>query len=284
MKKIYEETMLVINKNIKALIMTVLAFYTLLLAGNATANSAQKELLKLADTKASGEYVRSRFLKAMTTTINPNAAKKVLIIGDSHAQDFLNSILENNYLKGYQITTRYIPTRCQIYLGEDHEKLIAKKDKSLCTTSDNLSQAKEAIAKADVVILSAKWRKWAAKKLPQTIQNMGITEKQKLVVVGVKSFGRVSIKKYLRMSDNQLRKLRNEIDGNQNEVNEIMKKSVSNNVFVNTHQLICGTSSSCPLFTEDLNLITFDGGHLTKKGAQYVGKALFQGKVLSSLK
>ncbi|MCK5917558.1 MAG: hypothetical protein KAG34_03995 [Cocleimonas sp.] len=264
--------------------MTVLAFYTLLLAGNATANSAQKELLKLADTKASGEYVRSRFLKAMTTTINPNAAKKVLIIGDSHAQDFLNSILENNYLKGYQITTRYIPTRCQIYLGEDHEKLIAKKDKSLCTTSDNLSQAKEAIAKADVVILSAKWRKWAAKKLPQTIQNMGITEKQKLVVVGVKSFGRVSIKKYLRMSDNQLRKLRNEIDGNQNEVNEIMKKSVSNNVFVNTHQLICGTSSSCPLFTEDLNLITFDGGHLTKKGAQYVGKALFQGKVLSSLK
>jgi hypothetical protein len=276
--------MFVINKNSKALLITILTLCTTLLTGNATANSAQKELLKLADTKASGEYVRSRFLKAMTKTINPNATKKALIIGDSHAQDFLNSVLENNYLKDYQIITRYIPTRCQIYLGENHEKLIAKKDKALCEKSDHLSQAKEEIAKADLVILSAKWRKWAAEKLPQTIQKLGMTAKQKLVVVGVKSFGRVSIRKYLRMSDDQLRKLRNEIDGNQDEVNKIMKKSVSKDVFVNTHQLICGSTSSCPLFTEDLKLITFDGGHLTPKGAQYVGKALFQGAVLSSLK
>ena len=276
--------MFVINKNSKALLLTVMTLFALLFVGNATANSAQKELLKLADKKASGEYVRSRFLKAMTETINPEGSKKALIIGDSHAQDFLNSVLENDYLKDYQITTRYIPTRCQIYLGENHEQLIAEKDKSLCEKSDNLSQVKDEIAKTDLVILSAKWRKWAAEKLPQTIQNMGITEKQKLVVVGVKSFGRVSIRKYLRMSDDQLRKLRNEIDGNQNEVNEIMKKNMSKEVFVNTHQLVCGTTLTCPLFTEDLKLITFDGGHLTQQGAQYVGKALFQGAVLSSLK
>ncbi|HFC92751.1 MAG TPA: hypothetical protein ENJ51_08050 [Leucothrix mucor] len=276
--------MFVININSKALFITVLTLCTMLFAGNASANSAQKELLKLADTKASGEYVRSRFLKAMTKTINPNATKKALIIGDSHAQDFLNSVLENNYLKHYQIKTRYIPTRCQIYLGGNHEKLIAQKDKALCAKADNLSRAKEEIAKADLVILSAKWRKWAAERLPQTIQKLGISAKQKLVVIGVKSFGRVSIRKYLRMSDDQLRKLRNKIDGNQDEVNEIMKKSISKNVFVNTHQLICGTTSTCPLFTKNLNLISFDGGHLTPKGAQYVGKVLFQGAVLSSIK
>jgi hypothetical protein len=276
--------MFVISKNSKALLITILAFCCMIFAGNVVANSVQKELLKLADTKASGEYVRSRFLKAMTKTIHPDAAKKALIIGDSHAQDFLNSVLENNYLEGYQIITRYIPTRCQIYLGKDHEKLIAKKDKSLCAKADSLSQAKEAIAKADLIILSAKWRKWAAEKLPQTIRNIGITPKQKLVVVGVKSFGRVSIRKYLQMSDDKLRDLRNEIDGNQNEVNEIMKKNVSKKVFVNTHQLVCGSSSTCPLFTKELKLITFDGGHLTKAGAQYVGKALFKGNVLSSLK
>jgi hypothetical protein len=276
--------MFIISKNGKALLITILTFYCMIFAENVVANSVQKELLKFADTKASGEYVRSRFLTAMTKTIHPDATQKALIIGDSHAQDFLNSILENNYLKDYQITTRYIPTRCQIYLGKNHKKFIAKKDKALCAKADNLSRAKEAIAKADLIILAAKWRKWAAEKLPQTIRNISITPRQKLIVVGAKSFGRVTIRKYLHMSDDELRNLRNRIDGNQDEVNEIMKKNISGKIFVNTHQLVCGSSSTCPLFTKELKLITFDGGHLTKAGAQYVGKALFKGNVLSSLK
>jgi hypothetical protein len=274
--------MLVVNKISKV---TLSALLTLCAMSTLLAEPVQNELLKVANKKASGIYVRTRFLQAMKKPINPKAIKKALIIGDSHAQDFFNSVLENNYLKNYQITTRYIPTRCQIsYLGKKGKQYIAQKDKALCATSDDLSQAKEAIAKADLIILVSKWRRWAAKELPQTIKNLAITQQQKLIVIGGKSFGRVTIRKYLRMPDNKLRSLRNEIDGNQHEINEIMKKSLSANVFVNTHHLICGTSSTCPVFTQDLKLISFDGGHLTKEGARYVGNILFQSPVLGGFK
>jgi hypothetical protein len=274
-----------INKTIKMVTLMMSLMMSMTLSStNAFAGQAQKELLNVANAKVSGEYVRAGFLKAMKTTLHPHAKKKALIIGDSHAQDFFNAVLENNYLKNYQINTRYIPTRCQIYLGDQHNQLIAAKDKVLCAKSDSLAQAKEAIATADLIILTAKWRKWTAQRLPETIKNLDIKPEQKLVVVGVKSFGRISIRKYLRMSDEKLRNLRNEIDGNQNEVNEIMKKNTSPNIFVNTHQLVCGLGSTCPLFTKELKLITFDGGHLTKAGAKYIGKVLFQGAVLRDLK
>ncbi len=276
--------MSVINKISTTVLPSLLILSSLLFAPVLSATQLQNELLKVADKKASGIYVRTRFLQAMKTPLNPKETKKVLIIGDSHAQDFFNAVLENNYLKNYQITTRYIPTRCQIYLGAKVEQYIVAKDKALCATSDNLSQAKEAIKKADLIILASKWRKWAAKELPQTIRNMKLARQKKLVVIGVKSFGKVTIRKYLRMPEDKLRRLRNEIDANQDEINEIMRKSLSAGIFVNTHQLICGTSSTCPVFTNNLKLISFDGGHLTKDGAQYIGKVLFQSSILRHLK
>jgi hypothetical protein len=249
-----------------------------------SAGQVQNELLKVADVKVSGEYVRARFLQAMTQRLHPYASKKALIIGDSHAQDFFNSVVENSYLKDYQILTRYIPTRCQIYLGVDSEQFIDEKDHALCAKSDNLSTISDEIASADLIIFAAKWKKWAAKKLPQSIKNMRIRPQQKLVVIGAKSFGRVSIRKYLRMSDDTLRTLRNEVGKNQQEVNEIMKNNLTGQLFVNTHQLVCGSTSTCPVFTEELKLISFDGGHLTQEGASHLGKILFQGVILRGLK
>jgi hypothetical protein len=249
-----------------------------------SAGQVQNDLLEVADMKVSGEYVRARFLKAMTQTLHPNANKKALIIGDSHAQDFFNSVVENNYLKGYQISTRYIPTRCQIYLGSDREQFIDKKDKALCEKSDTLSTISNDIASADLIILASKWKKWAAEKLPESIKKMKILPQQKLIVIGIKNFGKVSIRKYLRMSDDTLRTLRNEVSHNQQEVNDIMSKNLIDQLFVNTHQLVCGSTSTCPVFTKELKLISFDGGHLTQEGARYFGRILFQGAVLRSLK
>ncbi len=98
-----------------------------------TASSFNRtELLQAADIKASGEYVRKRFLQLMKKPFDQADKKKALIIGDSHAQDFLNSILENNSLSGHQISTRYIPVRCQVYLGDYASQYIAAKDKSFC--------------------------------------------------------------------------------------------------------------------------------------------------------
>lgn len=249
----------------------------------ASASQIHSELLKAADTKESGAYVRTRFLKMMKKPFDSKSKKKALIIGDSHAQDFLNSVLENNYLRDYQISTRYIPAHCQIYQGQNASQFIQAKDKVLCKKSDNLSQAKAQIAEADVVILVANWKEWAAKELPQTIKSLGLSPQQQLFVIGRKSFGKIAIRKYLRLPEEKLTSLRNKVDKQQDKVNGIMKKNLSKDIFVDLQQLVCGSPSTCPVFTSDLKLISFDGGHLTKDGARYVGKLLFQGSKLGSL-
>lgn len=267
----------------KSLQSIFLGLFILAFSSGSVANVNHKELLKAADIKVSGKYVRTRFLEIMKKPFDMEGMKKALIIGDSHAQDFLNGILENGYLQDYQISTRYIPVRCQIVLSDDAVKYIKAKDKNFCANADSLLKAKEQIAEADLIIMVANWQEWSAKQLPQTINNLGLTSSQKLFVVGRKSFGKVTIRDYLRMSGEQLRQLRNKIDDQQLKIDEIMSESLTNAVFINHHQLVCGKSEKCPIFTNDFKLISFDGGHLTKDGARYVGEVLFKNSPLGSL-
>ncbi|KAG1650464.1 putative O-acetyltransferase [Nymphon striatum] len=160
---------------------------------------------------------------------------------------------------------------------------LERKDKVLCAKSDHLSQAKEQIAKADIVILVARWRDWSAKALPQTIKNLKLSPEKKLFVVGRKSFGKIRVRKYLRMSEEKLGALRNPVESQHNTINNLMKDTLSSEIFINLHNLVCGSSSDCPVFTNDKKLISFDGGHLTKDGARYIGDILFKNSKLAEL-
>ena len=47
---------------------------------------------------------------------------------------------------------------------------------------------------------------------------------------------------------------------------------------------MCGAGQrACPVFTNEGKLISFDGGHLTKEGAQFVGEKLFVSPALAGL-
>lgn len=250
----------------------------------ASIKDIRAQMLKASNTKAGGAYVRTRFLQLVKKPFDANdSRKKLLLIGDSHAQDFLNTVLENGYLNQYQIRTRYIPTRCQMYLGNENvSQFVDKKDSKLCAESDHLSAMKAQIAEADSVILAANWRQWSAQRLPQTIKNLRLKPSQKLAVVGRKSFGRINVRTYMRMAESDLRKLRNKVDAHQEGINQTMRQTISSKVFVDMQKTICGADNSCPVFTPDLKLLSFDGGHFTKDGAKYAGKLLFQNTVLKN--
>ncbi len=149
--------------------------------------------------------------------------------------------------------------------------------------SDSLSKAKKQISEADLIIIAANWQEWSAKLLPKTINRLALSPNQKLFIIGRKSFGKISIRKYLRMSNEELARLRNMPEEHHIRVNDIMRQSLSNSIFINLHEKICGKSEGCPVFTNDLKLISFDGGHLTREGARHIGKVLFQNTPLSEL-
>lgn len=266
------------------------------------ANTAFAELTtsveKQNNQENNGEYVRKRFLQLMKKPFINDASvddvlidkkykselpKRILIIGDSHAQDFLNAVVENGFLKNSQISTRYIPTRCQIVLDKNKLNKWRPKDKQLCEKSDKLELAKTQIKDADVIILAAFWRKWAVEALPQTIQNLRLRKDQRLFVIGRRSFRKAEEDSIKQLSNKQLQQLRTHVDTNQIEINNIMRNTLNKDIFINVHQLICGQGKTCPIFTDDLKMISFDGGHLSKDGARYIGRELFQKSLLSTL-
>ena len=238
--------------------------------------------------KEKGEYVRKRFLALMNKpfenlTETP-AQQKILIIGDSHAQDFLNSIIENNFINKSQIRTRYIPTRCQIFLGKNQDRKWLATDRQLCEKSDNLELAKAQINDADVIIFAAFWRKWAAEHFAKTINNLKLKKDQRVFVIGRRSFRKVSKEQSKNLNTEQRRKYLNPVDQNQIEINNILRNTLDEKVFVDVHRLICGEGSNCPAFTPDsLKLISFDGGHLSQEGAKYMGNILFKKSQLKEL-
>lgn len=230
------------------------------------------------------ERCRALQAKPFDTTIKK---KKVIIIGDSQGCDFLNGALENGYLRHYQIQFRFIPYPCQTVPGEYISRYIQPKHRYFCTAkgrTDSLEIAKEEIQKADIIIFASLWKPEVAQKLPRIVGYLNSKKSQKLIVVGNKFFGKLAIGNYFHMSERELRLLRNDVGTQSMEVNSILKRKTQGKIaFVDPHKLICGNSTSCPLFTNNLKLISYDGRHLTKAGARYVGRIIFQNSVLGRI-
>ncbi len=273
--------------------LSIAGIFSLLLMHNASASPLIKAGLKksiIADTniKTNGKYT---FMRCNALKKKPfdkkNPKKKLLIIGDSHGCDFLNEIRENNFLQNYQIRMRYIPYQCQPVLNGKSGKFVEPKDKALCANearTDSLMQAKEQMSEADVIIFAARWKLSTARVLPFTIKHLRLSPHQKIIVIGSKSFGKITARRYMSMSREELSKIKNPVDSEVQKINAILRKRITGRLaFVDQTRLLCGSDTACPIFTKNLHLISYDGWHLTQAGARYMGKILFQKSILGKL-
>lgn len=251
-------------------------------------SSVRDNLIQAANIESSGEYTFSKCRPIQGEPFEASGKqKKALIIGDSQACDFVNSVLENGYLQDYQIRLRFIPYRCQTVFGDKSDRFIAPKDRAFCNNqqrADTLESAKAQAQEADLVIFASRWKPKIAKALPRTIKDLALTSQQKVVVVGSKFFGKMSIRKYLHMPDNKLKGLRNDVGTASKTVNDVLGAALGQEVvFVDQHDLLCKDEDTCPVFTDDMHLISYDGRHLTRAGARYVGKVLFENSALGKM-
>lgn len=263
----------------------VLVFMTLVSINTVQASNARNDIILASNPTQSGDYLRQGFLAQLNKPFDTrDPRKKMLVIGDSHAQDFYNALVENNIHQRYQISTRRIPAICGVYLGtEDISRLIDKKHIPNCQQSDTLAAALVQIKQADVVILAANWKLWSVQRLPTTMQNLKIQAPQKLFVVGRKSFGKLNLRHYLTMPETNLKSLRNPVEGTQQEITTTLRQVVPKTSLVDIQALVCKSDTNCPLFTPQARLISFDGGHLTQAGARYMGQVLLQNAPLNQL-
>ena len=246
-------------------------------------------LAKATNTRLSNAYAFKKCRALQNKPFNKKSKKKrAIIIGDSQGCDFLNSALENGYLKNYQIQFHFIPYPCQTVPGEYISRYIVPKHRKFCTTvgrTDNLGKVKKQIKDAHLIIFASLWKPQVADKLPKIISYLRIKKQQRLIVIGNKFFGNMSIQNYFHMSNKELRSLRNDVGTKTIEINSILQRRLGGKIsFIDPHKLVCGShATSCPIFTNNLQLISYDGRHLTKAGARYIGKILFQKSVLGRI-
>ena len=276
-KELYMRRQIFVGATLTSVVAVTFGFVLIVFDGFINQYPAYQRQMVSQSPNQRGKYVRSGYNNRAMNARFSQEKKSLLIIGDSFSQDLYNIISESGAFQDFDISVKYIATKCQIhygkYLGIDAVK---SRDNKICTNYKIDDAVMQRLNVADVVLLHASWVKWSASLLPQTIINLGLKPEQRLIVLGRKnfSFGSGGIRRLLSFKKDNLASFRSIKSESHLETNRIMRSNLPANIFVDFHEIICGASNTCPLFTPKGELISYDGGHLTKAGATYLGTKL----------
>ena len=248
-------------------------------------NQAENYLLNLESKPVQFLYVHKQFDLLEGSSFN-SSMKKLLLVGDSFAMDFLNMAMETNRLRNYEIKTYYVNYLCQIYVGdEDRNRFIPEIMQRECAfKSNDIRSALPLIDQANVVIFVSKWAIWSAERLQTTVKNLNLPRaNQTFIVISSKDFGQINPIHYLNNTTAYRLKLQNRMDPACVTANEMLQKGFNDSILVNIPRMICSSNHTCPIFTPTEKLVSFDGEHLTKDGVIYLGEIIFQNRLLSAL-
>ncbi|MGH1483203.1 MAG: acyltransferase family protein [Geminicoccales bacterium] len=240
---------------------------------------SERDLALAADTDKMGRYVYSRYKPYKDQPFKENGRRKVLIVGDSFAQDFVNMLAEAEGLRNISLSIHEIASPCgNLYLKTDFKDHIQQKHLPGCLKKGwyERDDLQSRLKQADAIVLVSSWSLWAARLLPTSVDNLEREFDAKVLVVGRKYFGDIKPAHYFDMSDQEKLAYRQSVEGGHLETNRLMASQYSDDVFVDVHDVICGPIVDCPIFTPDLKLISYDGSHLTREGAVYLGKKLLK--------
>jgi hypothetical protein len=103
---------------------------------------------------------------------------------------------------------------------------------------------------------------------------------RQVLVIGTKNFG-WNPNAILRMSDADARQFRAAVLKEVVDANAVARSSVPDGSFVDVLELTMDSDGRVPLLTPDGELISEDGGHLTRAGARFIGKRVFEHPLLA---
>ncbi len=176
-----------------------------------------------------------------------NGKRKLLVVGNSYARDFVNMLLENNYTDSFDISfkTRFLKPA-----------------------------TKQRIKEADIVIAGNAIDSNYLKEFC----NINQIDKGKILVIGTKNFGANYNLLFNTLPKNEKCGARISVLDHVLTINANTKKQIGKN-YVDLLGLILDKNNQVPAFTPDCKIIAQDHKHLTKYGAKYLGSLLVKDSV-----
>ena len=195
--------------------------------------------------------------KFQGSSFRDNGKFRMLVIGNSFARDYINMMQETGYLDSTDLV--YLPHRCDEYI------------------SDNKSFDK-LLAQSNVVIYAGNWGEpdTHEDELPGVVscyKYLASVTGGRVYVLGAKNFGWNN--DFVRIMGNDYLGTRVKPADSIVKFNERAKQALGA-AYVDLIAAVEDKSGRVPIFAPGGRFITYDTNHLTRPGASYVGRLLFE--------
>lgn len=234
-------------------------------------------------------YNQTKFDALQMKKFTSNDKRKIVLIGDSYAKDFINIIDESNQFDGYEFSTRQInsecgnlmidnPKRIQMFIPDDRRQRCAQLGRYEGEQFDLILKG------ADEIWLVSAWSPWVIDFIQESISNISNRYDKPVRVFGLKNFGVIELNRAVNTSPlDRVRYTQSVTDQAIVIENKMNHQLGQLQYYYPIMDDLCGGEKlECKIFTNNGYLMTIDGGHLTREGAIEAGSRL--AKVFSKLK
>lgn len=227
-------------------------------------------------------YVWSAFNSRKTHPFSKDERRKIFLVGDSQAADFMN-LLKETFGEQLDISTALLPARCQAVIPDSfdyYNQLSAETAiKDDCRQKQTSLREDPRILTADVIVLSSSWKQYGIDQIPHTIQDIKrLNPSAKLIIVGLKRQSRggldiVFLSRWHQIPPEAISYIARSplLNKIQQELINVSKEAY----FIDIDQHICNAEKKeCFVFSDDGMVLFSDTTHLTQSGAVTLGERM----------
>lgn len=215
--------------------------------------------------------------------------RKVLVIGDSTAGDFVNIMLEAKVHERAQIRSRIVTSNCGSFFLNQQERnsLYASSydirnglvKPELCDADIGKVFKDKIVEKADAIVVSMNWRDYAVPALRQSLSNLRAVTNAHIYIVGSKSFER-PLPRIIYEAHSRgipVDKYAYEASASQIEINRKIKdvtESFTGVSFIDIKDGMCDTGNKTCVVISNNSPLLYDSTHSTIQGVMYISHKL----------
>lgn len=244
------------------------------LSGGNLNRYSEDELEVVGNQKERNAFVWERKNRINNASLDMKKAQRVLVVGDSFSGDLINVLGEAGLRRNVSLSSVVLTSPCMKTLADILVRRIdiAEPLHKMCNSSKFGSKEFQALfEEATIVLFAADWREVDIQTIHSSVRQLEERFGNKMFVIGTKEFS-YDPTYASKLTASARRALFSSPLPSKVDINKQLKNLFQDR-FVNIITYMCD-GERCPVFTNDLRLVTYDKRHLTKNGAKDLGGRL----------